>query len=148
MTWPGELWHIRSGGQEEPNFLAVPRVLVILIDTLSNLSRGHPHDWICVGVVARGALKDLDAEHAFLETARETYERSLAAAAAAVPDVTVSWEIRSGDVVDTLADLDDADVLICGSRGYGPGRRVLLGGVSARLVRQARRPVVVVPRSG
>jgi nucleotide-binding universal stress UspA family protein len=40
------------------------------------------------------------------------------------------------------------DVLFCGSRGYGPTRRVLLGGVSTRLVRRARRPVVVVPRSG
>jgi nucleotide-binding universal stress UspA family protein len=62
--------------------------------------------------------------------------------------VTVDWEIRSGKVVDTLSDLDDVDVLFCGSRGYGPGRRVVLGGVSTRLVRGARRPVVVVPRSG
>ena len=51
-------------------------------------------------------------------------------------------------MVDTLADLDDVDVLFCGSRRYGPARRVLLGGVSTRLVRGARRPVVVVPRSG
>ncbi|MCM4079726.1 universal stress protein [Paractinoplanes hotanensis] len=28
----------------------------------------------------------------------------------------------------------------CGSRGYGPARRVLLGGVSTRLVRRACRP--------
>jgi nucleotide-binding universal stress UspA family protein len=39
-------------------------------------------------------------------------------------------------------------VMFCGSRGYGPARRVLLGGVSARLLRRARRPIVVVPRSG
>jgi nucleotide-binding universal stress UspA family protein len=51
-------------------------------------------------------------------------------------------------VVDTLADLrpEDYDVLVCGSRGYGPARSVLLGGVSSRLVRHARLPVVVVPR--
>ena len=54
----------------------------------------------------------------------------------------------TGDVVEMLADLgpDDVDVLFCGSRGYGPVRRVLLGGVSSRLVRRARSPVVVVPR--
>ncbi|GAA3336450.1 universal stress protein [Amorphoplanes nipponensis] len=89
-----------------------------------------------------------DAEQAFLETARETYESALSRAAASVGAVASDWEIRTGDVVDTLADLDDVDVLFCGSRGYGPARRVLLGGVSARLVRRARRPVVVVPRSG
>jgi len=89
-----------------------------------------------------------DAEHAFLDTARETYELSLSRAAESVGAVAVDWEIRTGDVVESLADLDDVDVLFCGSRGYGPARRVLLGGVSARLVRRARRPVVVVPRSG
>jgi nucleotide-binding universal stress UspA family protein len=89
-----------------------------------------------------------DAERAFLDTARETYEQSLARAAAWVPDVETDWRIEVGDVVETLAELTDVDVLFCGSRGYGPARRVLLGGVSTRLVRQARRPVVVVPRSG
>jgi nucleotide-binding universal stress UspA family protein len=51
-------------------------------------------------------------------------------------------------VVGQLATLGtgDVDVLFCGSRGYGPARRVLLGGVSSRLIRQAHSPVVVVPR--
>jgi nucleotide-binding universal stress UspA family protein len=89
-----------------------------------------------------------DAERAFLETARETYEQSLAKAVAAVPEVNAEWEIRSGDAVDTLAELADTDVLICGSRGYGPARRVFLGGVSTRLARRARRPLIVVPRGG
>jgi nucleotide-binding universal stress UspA family protein len=50
--------------------------------------------------------------------------------------------------VDELAALDDReiDLLVCGSRGYGPVRRVLLGGVSSRLIRRAACPVVVVPR--
>jgi nucleotide-binding universal stress UspA family protein len=63
-----------------------------------------------------------------------------------VPDVTTEWEVVAGDVVDALADLTEVDVLYCGSRGYGPARRVLLGGVSTRLVRRACRPLVVVPR--
>jgi nucleotide-binding universal stress UspA family protein len=56
--------------------------------------------------------------------------------------------LKTIDVVDCLAALDDRDVdlLMCGSRGYGPVRRVLLGGFSARLIRQAASPVVVVPR--
>jgi len=89
-----------------------------------------------------------DTERAFLDTARETYEQSLTRAVADVPDLAAEWEIRSGDPVDTLADLDDVDVLFCGSRGYGPARRVVLGGVSTRLSRRARRPLIVVPRSG
>ncbi|UQU68300.1 universal stress protein [Couchioplanes caeruleus] len=89
-----------------------------------------------------------DAEHAFLDTARETYEQALSRAAGSVKDAGVDWEILTGDVVDQLSELTDVDVLFCGSRGYGPARRVLLGGVSARLVRRARRPVIVVPRSG
>jgi nucleotide-binding universal stress UspA family protein len=97
---------------------------------------------------ARPFLIGEDSERAFLHTARETFEESLAKAAESVPDLEVDWEIRTGNVVDTLSELNDVDVLFCGSRGYGPGRRVLLGGVSTRLVRGGRRPLVVVPRSG
>ena len=39
------------------------------------------------------------------------------------------------------------DLLVCGSRGYGLVRQVLLGGVSSRLIRGASCPVVVTPRS-
>jgi nucleotide-binding universal stress UspA family protein len=103
-------------------------------------------------VVEEGAalppLVGVDAEQAFLATARDAYEQALDKAAASTADVATDWEIRSGEVVESLADLDDVDVLFCGSRGYGPARRVLLGGVSGRLVRRARRPIVVVPRSG
>jgi nucleotide-binding universal stress UspA family protein len=89
-----------------------------------------------------------DAERAFTDTARETFEESLTKAAASLPDVEIDWHLLGGNVVEALSELDDVDVLFCGSRGYGPTRRVLLGGVSTRLVRGARRPVVVVPRSG
>ena len=39
------------------------------------------------------------------------------------------------------------DLLVLGSRGYGPVRRVLLGGVSESVVRHSPCPVLVVPRS-
>jgi nucleotide-binding universal stress UspA family protein len=38
------------------------------------------------------------------------------------------------------------DLLVCGSRGYGPLGSVLLGGVSRRLIHRAACPVIVVPR--
>lgn len=39
-----------------------------------------------------------------------------------------------------------ADLLVAGSRGYGPVMRVLLGSVSTQLVHKAPCPVLVVPR--
>jgi nucleotide-binding universal stress UspA family protein len=81
---------------------------------------------------------------------RAAYQEALDAAAASVPaGVRTSARLLEGPVVDALADIrpDDTDLLVCGSRSYGPARRVLLGGVSSRLLRHARVPVVVVPRA-
>ncbi len=89
-----------------------------------------------------------DAEEAFVERLRESAKEALDAALAAMPGVPATGELLEGDTVDELAALDDReiDLLVCGSRGYGPVRRVLLGGVSSRLIRRAACPVVVVPR--
>jgi nucleotide-binding universal stress UspA family protein len=54
-----------------------------------------------------------------------------------------------GDPVDRLLERTDqgVDLLVLGSRGRGPLLRVLLGSVSARVIRNALCPVLVVPRS-
>jgi nucleotide-binding universal stress UspA family protein len=89
----------------------------------------------------------VDAEHAFAATAQESFQRSLDLAVAGIPpEVPATGRILTGHVVDVLSELEGVDVLFCGSRGYGPARQVLLGGVSSQLVRQARSPVIVVPR--
>jgi nucleotide-binding universal stress UspA family protein len=41
---------------------------------------------------------------------------------------------------------EGVDLLVVGSRGYGPAMRVLLGSVSTRLINSAPCPVMVVPR--
>jgi nucleotide-binding universal stress UspA family protein len=89
-----------------------------------------------------------DAEHAFTTTAQEIYQRALDDAIATLEGrPAASGEVRFGDPVEVLAGLDDeVDLLVCGSRGYGPIRRVLLGGASARLVARAKMPVIIVPR--
>jgi nucleotide-binding universal stress UspA family protein len=92
-----------------------------------------------------------DAEEAFMATTREVFQRALAEGLARVGGrVEADAELLEGGVVDTLATLDrrDADLLVCGSRAYGPLRRVLLGGVSSRLLRRSALPLLVVPRSG
>jgi len=90
-----------------------------------------------------------DAEEAFLATVREDAQASMDKARETIPaGVTVQVEMLEGDTVEALAALDEheVDLLVCGSRGYGPVRRVLLGGVLRKLVRRAACPVVVVPR--
>ena len=44
------------------------------------------------------------AEHAFVDTARETYELSLSRAAESVGGVDADWVVRTGDVVESLAE--------------------------------------------
>jgi nucleotide-binding universal stress UspA family protein len=92
-----------------------------------------------------------DAEEAFVASSRELFRRALDEALDRVGErVAAEAELLEGNVVDTLATLDrrDADLLVCGSRGYGPLRRVLLGGVSSRLLRRSALPLLVVPRAG
>jgi nucleotide-binding universal stress UspA family protein len=53
-----------------------------------------------------------------------------------------------GEPVQKL--LEDAemgvDLLVLGSRGFGPVMRLLIGSVSSRVIREAPCPVLVVPR--
>jgi nucleotide-binding universal stress UspA family protein len=61
-------------------------------------------------------------------------------------------EIATGEVVigDPATELayagNDLDLLVTGSRGYGPARRLMLGSTSTRLVREAPCPVLVLTR--
>jgi nucleotide-binding universal stress UspA family protein len=82
---------------------------------------------------------------------RKDYQEALDRALAELPGgVRATGQLLYGEVVDELSVVGErgVDLLVCGSRGYGPVRRVLLGTVSAALVRQASIPVVVVPRGG
>jgi len=69
-----------------------------------------------------------------------------AVAALALP-VDIESEVHVGDPAEVLLRISEhVDLLVCGSRGYGPLRSVLLGGVSRRLVDGAACPVLVLPR--
>jgi nucleotide-binding universal stress UspA family protein len=62
-------------------------------------------------------------------------------------DGEVEVDAFVGDPGDTLVELSEyLDLLVSGSRGYGPVRAVLLGGVARRLVTAGRCPVIVLPR--
>lgn len=78
---------------------------------------------------------------------REQFEQALSDAAAEIDDVEVETALVDGDPAMVLADEGlELDTLVIGSRGYGPLRRVLLGGVSEKVMRMAPCPVVVTPR--
>ncbi len=62
-------------------------------------------------------------------------------------DVPVDVEALIGDPVELLvAASEHLDLLVCGSRGYGPLRAVLLGSVSGAVMMAARCAVIAVPR--
>jgi nucleotide-binding universal stress UspA family protein len=68
-------------------------------------------------------------------------------AAGIAPDVEVEVDASVQDAAEFLvAASERVDLLICGSRGYGPKRAVLLGGVSRRVTAEAACPVVVLAR--
>lgn len=62
--------------------------------------------------------------------------------------VPVRTELVVGSAREALVDIarSGADLVVSGSRAYGPLRSVLLGGVSRHLVDHAPCPVLVVPR--
>jgi nucleotide-binding universal stress UspA family protein len=62
------------------------------------------------------------------------------------PDRSAGGEILSGDPSDALAAASaDLGLLVCGSRGYGRMRTLVVGGTSHAVVRKAVCPVLVVP---
>jgi nucleotide-binding universal stress UspA family protein len=67
---------------------------------------------------------------------------------AELPEGITARGIRmTGDAEELLAaQSEKLDLLVMGSRGYGPLRAVLVGGLSGRMLREAQCPVIVVPR--
>jgi nucleotide-binding universal stress UspA family protein len=96
-----------------------------------------PHPWAFAW--GAGAVRDdLD------ERLRERLE----SAARGLPHgIRHSAHLHTGAPAIVLLEASHSlDLLILGSRGFGPARRVLLGSVSSRVVRGAHCPVFVVPR--
>ena len=59
----------------------------------------------------------------------------------------VEGTLHVGKAADVLIGLSETvDAMVIGSRGYGPLKAVLLGGVSGQVIRSAACPVIVVPR--
>lgn len=73
-------------------------------------------------------------------------QRALDRAVASIDGPSTSGEMIDGDPAEALKRLSSHyDLMVLGSRSYGPLRAVLLGRVSGELVHRADCPVMVVP---
>jgi nucleotide-binding universal stress UspA family protein len=88
------------------------------------------------------------ANPAYFEEVRAGVEDRLQRAAAPIRgDLPVRAEIVRGLTTEALVEQSERlDLLVLGSRGYGPLKSALLGSVSRRVVDSARCSVLVVPR--
>jgi len=70
------------------------------------------------------------------------------AVATSSPAIEIAEVLVEGDPAGVLCEQSsELDLLVVGSRGYGPLRRVFLGGVASKVIRGAACPVVITPRS-
>jgi nucleotide-binding universal stress UspA family protein len=61
--------------------------------------------------------------------------------------VEASGDVALGTPVDALVELSgDVDLLVLGSRAWGPVRRTIMGSTATKLMRRAHCPVLVLPR--
>jgi nucleotide-binding universal stress UspA family protein len=78
--------------------------------------------------------------------AHEEIERLVSGVAAELDD-RVAHEVLVGTAWKELAARsEELDLLVVGSRAYGPARRLLLGSTSTKLARHAACPLLVMPR--
>jgi nucleotide-binding universal stress UspA family protein len=109
----------------EPTFVHVAPAVDILPGSGFGVTQGHVHD-----------VTDAD---------REPLEQ--AAEIAAVRGLHARTELLQGNPVDEIvayADTHEADLIVIGSRGHGAVVNALLGSVSRGVLREARRPVLIV----
>jgi len=114
----------------------------------------RPLPWTTVGVGFDGSAESLHAREVAATLAQATGARLVALTVvrdgeaphdAGAPGV----EALAGRPAEALtARAASLDLLVVGSRGWGPVRRLLLGSTSEQVVREAPSSVLVVPRGG
>jgi nucleotide-binding universal stress UspA family protein len=82
------------------------------------------------------------------DTLHARASEELEAAVAGIETAGAESQLEVGNAAKVLADVSEGlDLLLIGSRGYGPMHAVMVGGVSGQVVREAACPVIVFPRS-
>jgi nucleotide-binding universal stress UspA family protein len=135
-----------------------PRVIGVAFDD-SPESHGALKLAARLGLAASAALRVISVYHGLppqaqptvpdSPTAYEQAQETLRRTVSALPgSLRAEPRFRSGDPGQVLVSESELgiDLLVMGSRGYGPIRSVLLGSVSDAVVRAVACPVIVVPR--
>ena len=84
-------------------------------------------------------------------TPLEVLQAKLHSAAAGLPsELRALPVLERGEPVEKLLEAAKlgVDLLVLGSRGLGPMKRLVLGSVSSRVIRESPVPVMIVPRPG
>jgi nucleotide-binding universal stress UspA family protein len=99
---------------------------------------------VVVSPIAAPNLSAYDAD--WLERSRDVAQGELNEALSDL-DVEATGDLAVGLAADELVELSkDVDVLVLGSRGWGPVRRTMAGSTAAAVMRKAHAPVIVLPR--
>lgn len=107
-------------------------------------SVADPRLWRLDARAGRAGEEELRAAHLQVLEAR-----ARAALEALGEGLDVDVAVLEGDPVRELVlRSQELDLLVCGSRAYGPATAVLAGGTSRALMHRAACPVLVVPRTG
>ena len=89
--------------------------------------------------------QDQALESAARQVAEEGVRRASGAGLRARPELRCGASADVGRLLGALADEYEADLIVVGRRGVSRVEAVVLGSVSNDTVREARRPVLVVP---
>ena len=112
------------------------RSRLTLITVADYVSYGYASSW---SVLTVGELHDYE-----LESKQAILDQGVARVPAGVP---VDKRLMRGSPGQSLVEAsEELDLLVVGSRAYGPLRRTLLGSASARLLGDSHCPVLVLPR--
>jgi nucleotide-binding universal stress UspA family protein len=98
--------------------------------------------------VAAPALMTMPGWDSMRDDHEAIQRKELADAVAGLPtDVGIESLFTLGNPrIELVNESEDVDLMVVGSRGYGPRAAVMLGSVSHALIRKAACPVVVLPR--
>jgi nucleotide-binding universal stress UspA family protein len=107
-----------------------------LITVADDPQLGFPTSY---SILAKGEFRDFDHEEKqrILDLGLSRVPRGMTAEGRLI-DGAAGWALSQAS--------GDFDLLVAGSRGYGPLRRTLLGSATRRLLPDARCPVIVLPR--
>jgi nucleotide-binding universal stress UspA family protein len=128
---------LRSGVTLAHAAEAALRVIIVLHEEIGTLGANRP---------GARAAQQLPEEIAAQQQvgARSAIDAALAETGG---QVEAEIELVYGDPADMLLGFTGSlDLLVMGSRAYGPHRAVLLGGVSRKVIAASRCPVIVLPR--